>query len=382
MTRRLRRIVGSGVDRDALVIWSASRVAVAVVSLAALWMVTEGNAGDVPPWLTSWDRWDTGLFVKIAHFGYEGRPAHYPDAGVVAFFPGEPIALRLVHVITGNWIAAGLLISAVAGAVASIALARLGALESGPTVGSRAVLYLVLSPYAVFLAAAYSEALFLAFALPAWLAARRGRWASAGILAALASTVRITGLFLAVALVVQWLVDRSGPGRWRWRWRDGGYLLLPFAATAGYFGYLRGITGDWLAWQHAQEDNWGRTLTAPWTALRTTWHGATDGGLGASYVWSFRAEIAAVVIGVVVTVALLYARRWAESVYVGGQVLALATSSYYLSVARATLLWFPLWLLLARLSTRVRWMHAAYLAVAPALMAVGLVTFTQGHWVG
>jgi hypothetical protein len=51
-------------------------------------------------------------------------------------------------------------------------------------------------------------------------------------------------------------------------------------------------------------------------------------------------------------------------------------------VARASLLWFPLWVLLARWSAGRRWLHLGYLAVAAPLMLVGGVTFTQGHWVG
>ena len=368
----------SRVTASPLAIWLLSRLAVAVTVFGAGWLVVEGTAGNVPSFVSLWDRWDTGLFVKVAHWGYLGRPQHYPDKGVAAFFPGEPIALRIVHYVVPNWVAAGLLISLVAGAVACVALARLGALEiAGSDVGSRAVLYLVLSPYAVFLAAAYSESLFLAFALPAWLAARRGRWLWAGVLGAGASFVRITGLFLAVALVVQWLLEKPG----RRRWQDAAPLVLPFAAVGGYFLYLHHITGDWLAWQHAQQEGWQRNFTAPWTALHTSWLDATNSSWGAAYVWAARAEILAVVVGLVVCLVLFRARRWAELVYVGGQVAALATSSYYLSIARTTLLWWPLWLLLAKAATGRRWLHAGYLAVAPALMLLGVVAFTQGHWV-
>jgi hypothetical protein len=364
-------------DRAALIAWVGTRIAVALLALGTLWTVVDGRAGDVRSWLSGWDHWDTGLFVKIARFGYEGYPEHYPDHGVVAFFPGEPLVLRAVHYVVRDWIAAGLLISAVAGAVACVALARLARLDSGRLAGARAPLYLSLSPYAVFLFAGYSEALFLAFALPAWLSARRGRWVLAGALGAGAASVRITGLFLAVALVVQWLVDPAGQRRRR----DALSLLLPFAVIAGYTGYLRAITGDWLAWSHAQRDYWGRSFTAPWTALHTTWNAATDAQQGGSYAWSLRAEIVAIAIGVGLCVVLLVRRRWAELVYVGGQVAALGTSSFYLSAARTTLLWWPLWLMLAEWSTRRRWVHPAYLSVAPALMALAVVTFVQGHWV-
>ena len=364
-------------DRDALIAWVGTRVGVALLALGTLWTVDEGTSGDVHSWLSGWDHWDTGLFVKIARFGYRGYPAHYSDHGVVAFFPGEPLLLHAVHWVVPSWIAAGLLISAVAGAVASVALARIAVLEAGGVAGSRAPLYLALSPYAVFLFAGYSEALFLALALPAWLAARRGRWVLAGVLGAGAASVRVTGLFLAAALIVQWFVDPGG----KRRRRDVLPLLLPLAVVAGYAGYTRAITGDWLAWPHAQRDYWGRSFTAPWTALHTTWSAATDPGQGSAYEWAFRAEIAAIVIGVIVCAVLVMRRRWAELVYVGGQVAALGTSSYYLSIARTTLLWWPLWLLLAEWSVNRKWVHAAYLSVAPALMALSVVTFVQGHWV-
>ncbi len=364
-------------EREALTGWVATRVAVALLALGTLWAVADTQAGNVSSWLSGWDHWDTGLFVKIARFGYQGYPEHYSDKGVVAFFPGEPLLLRGVHYVVPSWIAAGLLISAVAGGVACVALARIAALDAGRLAAARAPLYLALSPYAVFLFAVYSESLFLALALPAWLAARRGKWLAAGLLGAGAASVRVTGLFLAAALVVQWAVAPVGPRRRR----DAVPLLMPFGVIAGYVAYTRAITGDWLAWPHAQRDYWGRSFTAPWTAFHTTWSAAVDARQGAAYAWSFRAEIAAMLVGVMVCVVLLLRRRWAELVYVGGQVAALGTSSYYLSVARTTLLWWPLWLLLAEWSAKRRWVHPAYLSTAPALMAVLVVTFVHGHWV-
>ena len=149
----------------------------------------------VPGSLSRWDRWDVGLFRKVAEYGYAGYPQHYPDRGIEAFFPGFPLVLALVHRVVPDWTAAGLLVSLAAGGVACLWLGRLAALDGVD--GSRATLYLVLSPYAVFLAAGYSEALFLALALPGWWCARRGHWAAAGLLVAGASAVRVSGLFLA-----------------------------------------------------------------------------------------------------------------------------------------------------------------------------------------
>ena len=82
-----------------------------------------------PGFLGRWDRWDVGLFRKVAQYGYAGYPAHYPDRGVEAFFPGLPLVLAAVHAVVPSWTAAGLLISLASGAVASVALSRLAALD-------------------------------------------------------------------------------------------------------------------------------------------------------------------------------------------------------------------------------------------------------------
>jgi hypothetical protein len=67
---------------------------------------------------------------------------------------------------------------------------------------------------------------------------------------------------------------------------------------------------------------------------------------------------------------------------VGLSVTALATSTYYLSVGRATLLWWPLFVLLAGASRARPALLWAWLAVSAPLMALGVLTFTSGRWVG
>ena len=362
------------IDRAALGVWLASRAGVLVLVLGGAWQLGAVPAGQVQGLLERFDRWDVGLFRKVAEHGYAGYPDDYPDVGIEAFVPGLPLVLALVHRVVPDWTAAGLLVSLVAGAAASVWLARLAELDGVP--GPRAVLYLVLSPAAVFLAAGYSEALFLSLAVPGWLCARRGHWAAAGLLVAGACTVRVTGVFLAVGLAVHYAVTvrRLRP--------DAAWLLAPAVPLVAYATYLHALTGDWLRWQHAQEQGWGRRPTAPWDALASTVRTATDARTGSEYAWSAAAEVVAVAVGLVVTAVLLRRARWGEATYVGLSVAALATSTTYLSVARATLLWFPLWLLLAQATARRPGLHTAVVAVSAPLMALGVVTFTSGRWVG
>jgi hypothetical protein len=353
-----------GADRWALRAWFTTRLGVVTVSLVAATVSSYGDLKD--SFLNRWTQWDVDLFIEIAKYGYRGDPGQPQDAGLPAFFPGLPLLIRGLHYVIPSWDLCALLISLAAGAVAMVALARLG----GPGTGPKAVLALLLSPYAVFLFAGYSETLFLAFALPAWLLARQRRWELAALCAAGASSVRVTGIFLAVALIVEFLChDR--------RWRLAPWLTAPFVPVAAYTLYQWRRTGDWLAWQHAQKEGWGRSMTWPWNSFRTTWGAAFD--THNEFTGAFRVEIAAAVLGVGLTIWLLTRRRWPEAVYVGLPLASLLTSAFYLSIGRATLLWWPLWLGIGKLR------RPAYLAVvilSVPLLVEEIVLFTTGSWAG
>jgi hypothetical protein len=377
-------------DRLALRAWVGTRIAVLGISFLASALWPHGDLRD--SFLDRWTQWDVDHFVEIARYGYGGDPGHPKDPGLPAFFPGLPLVLRGVHLVVPDWRLAALLISFVAGAVAMVALARLGdefvesgrpaggahagrrrrpGTHAGPgPVGPLAVFALLVSPYAVFLFAGYSESLFLAFALPAWLLARRRRWAAATLCAAGATCVRVTGLFLAVALIVEFVTaDR--------RWRSAPWLAVPFLPVLGYTAYQWRRTGDWSAWQHAQQAGWGRSTVWPWTSFHTTWQAAF--GTHDQFTTAFRVELIAAAVGVALTGWLLVRRRWAEGVYVGLQLASLLTSAYYLSIGRATLLWWPLWLAAGRCRRPV---YIVLIVVFVPLMIAEVVAFTSGGWAG
>lgn len=358
------------VDVAALAVWGWSRLAVLLVAATAGALF--GRA-DVPAsFLGLWRQWDVVHYEQIAQGGYDagdGTP-------LAAFFPGLPLVLRLLGWTGLDLTAAGLLVSAVAGAVAAVALARLGTQDGGPEAGRRSVLLLVLAPPAVFLAAGYTEALFLALALPAWLCARSGRWWAAGLLAAGATSVRVSGLFLAAGLAVEWLTGRPR------RREDLPALVLPALPVLAFGAYLKATQGSWLAWVDAQRTGWYRQLTDPVTAFHRTWAAAFGGQQTASVAVLFRLELVAVLVGAVVTAWLLVGRRWGEATYVGLSLTALATSTWWFSVPRAALLWWPLWTGLAALTVRRRWVLPAYLALAAPLSVLLAAAFVTGRWAG
>lgn len=334
--------------RTVLQAWIASRALIALVAL--LLAVQQGRS--VPDMV---DQWDVEHFTNLALNGYLGRA----DGTLMAFFPGLPALLWLgLAVGIPIWVS-GVVISAACSYAAASALARLG----GPV----AAVAWLFAPTAVFTVVPYTEALFCAAAFWAWERARSDKWAAAAALAAAACTVRVSGLFLVGALAVLALTS-TGP--WRDRGRRLLWLVLPAAALGAFVLYLFSLTGSWTAWYHAQSTGWARAMTPPWESFVNTvaaTHPNPDHPL-----WPpvFVAEIVSMAIGVLVVGWCLGRRLWAEASWVAIQVLAFSISYWFMSVNRAVLLWFPLWLMVAQWAG---WRPARRLPRAMHQVAVGLV---------
>ena len=355
------------------------------------------------PWLSRWDRWDEGIFTSIAQHWYFTPGT---DPRHVAFFPGFPIVLWLTHLLVRNWVAAGLAVSAAAGAVATLALARLTTQEAegaqshpahiapqpprtrddlndaeattADSAAANAALFFALAPAAVFLTAGYSESLFAAFAFSAWTAARRDRWTTAALLAAGASSVRVNGLFLAAAIALEFtLADRT-----RRTWRQAPLLAAPALPIAAYMLYLHHATGDWLAWQHAQAAGWFRTFRNPKYAWDQTWRAAFGTTQAGHTAWVFQLELLAVTTGLALNTLLLFKRRWPEALYVALSLLALGTTTWFMSVPRTMLLWWPLWTLLGTWAARHPTVRTVYVCCITPITAAVALLFLSGQWAG
>lgn len=378
----LVRRLDSG-DRQVLWLYAMTRMGLWVTAYCARWVFpSDRDARDPGPLLAPFQQWDWFHYLAIARDGY------FPDGAGPwsaewdnreAFFPGFPLLLRATHTLVPDWTVAGLLISLVAGAVAVVALARVARLHlSHPDAGRRAALFFLVSPCAVFLAVGYTEALFLAFALPAWLAAQRRDWPCAALLATAATAVRVSGLFLAAALALHFVLT----ARAHRQWRRLPWLALPALSPALYSAYLHAHTGEWMAWKSAEERGWYRTFHTPWDAWTQTWHNAFDHVQTTNYAFMFQAELAAMLLGVALLALLVGKRRWPEALYIALTLCALGTSYWYMSIPRATLLWWPLWIALSAVSLRRPRLETGYLCLTVPLTAVFSLAYLTGHWAG
>lgn len=327
--------------------WLGSRVLLAGV-LVVVALSGHGFAAAI-------SNWDVQHFMSIARNGYA-------DPLEMAFFPGLPGVMRAGALIGLPMPVTGALLALVCSLVAALALFRIG--------GTVPACLWLIAPTAVFTTVGYTEAPFCAAAFWAWERARAGKWWPAAGLAALACTLRVSGLFLVGALAVMAVL---GDGQWR----DGragqavrpvvrtpaaiaerlAPLLLPLAVLAGYAVYLHSLTGSWTAWFQAQDRGWGRGFTTPMESLRNTlpatstsaWRSVYGADAG-QVALLFRLEIVSMAVGVAVTLYCLLRRRWGSASWVGIQVVAFSIGHWFMSVNRAVLLWFPLFIAVGELT--------------------------------
>lgn len=351
-----------------------------VVVTRLVWLATAAGGalldGRIPA-LGDWRRWDADLYLKIATGGYAGS-----DPWSEAFMPGLPLLLRGLGSVGMEPVVAGLLISAAASVVAVRWLLDLAQDHAARHLqeahardaGWHAGLLLLAFPTTVALVAPYTEALFLAGAIPAFHLARRGQWHRVGPFAALAAMTRVTGALVLLALAAELLV------RQRDRWRAGGIAVLVGAVPLlAYLAWLWATRGSPWVLLVAQQEGWHRRLVGPVEALQTTWWAAwTDPSPALRLTWSLELVAAGVLIAVVVWA--LARREVLWFAYTLPLAAAVLSSTWYFSVPRILLTVVPLFLILATWTIRGPWRLPLTLTAMLPAAALGVVTFTSGGW--
>lgn len=377
----------------AFLVWAGVRVVVSLISIAALRLrsgaAVSDRAGLPRPdnggqgFVGVLHHWDSNYLLDIARSGYF-VPSQ--DPSVVGYFPGYPLTARGISelftrgVMTDSGIAAAMFtVSAIASLVAATAMWRLVGSTGPASTPALATLLLLAGPYGVFLAADYSESLFLAFAVAAWYCATRHRWWLAGCWCAGATFTRINGCFLVVALVVLFVADRrrhQRPVLGRELW----WLLPAVSGVTAYFGYLAVRTGHVFVWLTAQQRGWGRGFHPPWSAFyqtagRVLYASTLDRRL------QFALDLGFAAVVLLAVVVWLRRREWAYAIYAGTTLLAMTTSFTFVSLARNTVTLFPLAILGATTAMSLRrWQRRAVLGISGALFLANTTLFALGYW--
>jgi hypothetical protein len=182
-----------------------------------------------------WPRWDGVQHLNLALRGYADMAE-----GSTVFFPLYAALTRLVSFAAADTIVAGLIVSTVAAAFAFTFLILIGEYLFGRDAGRWAAIAMAVYPMAVFLVAPFTESLFLALTLGAFLAAYRMRWFAAAGLAGLASLTRGPGMAASAAFaVLAWRQWTSRVAGWRSPSIPGviAAVLAPLAAAGAFLAW-------------------------------------------------------------------------------------------------------------------------------------------------
>lgn len=390
-------------------VWAAFNVILALLTyFATLFQASWANQNAVMTphlLLLSWKRWDANYYLDIARLGY-----FKPEAA--AFFPLYPLLIHVVTTILGptHELIAAMLVSNLATFVAFVGMNCLVIQEGGDQrTAGQTLLVLAAYPLAFFLAAPYTEGVFLACALWALFAARRGWWFWAALAGFLGALSRPTGIVLFAPLVYEFgrqqgwwafvgaFVLQRGRGRLRlalhqWSWRKTSAFLALAAAIplgVGLFAFLcLQVYGDPLFFISIHQD-WYRVQMLPWDSFPRAYQ------LFAHWTaWSYPQARMLVDTGpilLMIFLTLLTIRRMPVSFtsYMVGLIYLTIDSPVRIvgtpwvefdSSGRFLLLSVPIFLFLGRWSSRFAWVQMLVVGGGFLLEAVFATYYLTGGW--
>jgi Gpi18-like mannosyltransferase len=214
-------------------------------------------------------RWDSLWYINLARSGYSTiEPTDQLGATNLAFYPTYPALIWLVGHLTGLSAAvAGILISNAAFLAALFVIYALGRQIGGSRLNALiAVLLISFVPQGFVFSAVYTESLFVLVTAASMLAYGRRHYVAAAVLAAIGSSIRSNGVFIAVWIGLEMVRKRGFPGALRF-WEHPEEYLPAVAAPLGLLAFwwlCYFYTGDAFAQKSTVEFGWGWLPDWPW----------------------------------------------------------------------------------------------------------------------
>jgi len=351
------------------------RIALEVISLVSL--AFHGQ----PVWtnmIDLWNRWDAPHLLRLAEVGYveSSPPPNTDDPLFIVFFPFFPLAVHVVSLVVLNLVLSGLIVSFAASVGAGYFLFRLVALDADEATAWRAVLLLFSFPTAYFLAAPFTEALFLFAVLASVYAARTSRWAASGVAGALATGTRITGIALAPALLVEVFARKAGVSE---RVRRVAWISVAAAGLLIYLAINLIVHGDPLYFLQVQRTHWSNQAAPPWEPVQVAIESLIAGGNDFTFIFVFVGRIAGVLVALPLLVLAVRRLRLPDVLYGWTGFILILSSSWLISFPRYLLVLYPLFVVGARLTRSLRVLIPFVLAGA-ALQGWLMWRYGVGQW--
>lgn len=236
-----------------------------------------------------WTHWDVRHYLGIAQDGY----TNVGDERLrLVFFPLYPAAARVFSIFTGgNLFAAGTMVSLLCSGVCAALLYDLADMHLGRRGARLAVAYFLLNPMSVFLACAYTEALFIALTLAAVCLLRRGHPWLAALCGMASALTRMPGVIVSGLFIIAFLARIPQEGiRAKAAGRCIAQVGVVFCGLFIYWGINWAVTGDPMMYLLYQKANWYQQPGSFWDSTANTVHYliSTCGDDDWLFTWGFQ----------------------------------------------------------------------------------------------
>ncbi len=345
--------------------------------------------------LADWNRGDVTSYISIATNGYT-KPEQ------TLFFPLYPALIRaLAPLFRHSILTAGFFLTNLVFLSILIVLYRLVEIEFDRDTAKRTTLYMAIFPTAFIFFVAYSDSLFLLFALLSFYTMRRGSWWLAGLFGALATLTQFAGIFLLGVFLCEFARQRRPQLQQAWREhtliervRPATYalagLLIPLALVL-YCVALLATFNDPFVFIHAQtQQNTG--FLAPFLALKAI---VSQPHFSVGVAHAILALSAFVLFLTLMVLCFFGPERLAKSqwtfavfgllllfsalVFSGSAAADNVSYEPLASMPRLVVSIFPGFIMLARFGRRA-WLHQGYLLLALPTLAFFVLQFMTGLW--
>ncbi|OGE37818.1 hypothetical protein A3B45_02250 [Candidatus Daviesbacteria bacterium RIFCSPLOWO2_01_FULL_39_12] len=307
--------------------------------------------------------WDSRYYISIAQSGYL-KPTHY------AFFPGYPLAIKIITFITRDFWLSAILISVVSTFLASLFLYKLIILDFSKEIAKRTLFYLLFFPTSFYFLMGYSEGLFLLLSILTIYYFRKNKFFWATLFAILTSLTRFIGLILIFSIFIEIL--------WHKRFNKKNIILLlsPLGFLL-YCLYLYTQTGQPLYFIEAQTE-WSRQIGLPWMPFWEALNNIFQSGFTQKYYYVIF-DLVFAVFGLGMAIRSFRFLPPIYSFYALGSVLVPILTTNLSSTSRLLLPIFPISILLALIKSQT--FKIPYLIISLILTLLFSALFLNWYWV-
>lgn len=358
------------------------RVIVFIISIFAIFLVRDEQFSMERVWET-YLQWDAHNYHRIAQGGY----TFHTEGGeytTLAFFPLYPWLIRVLNIFINNYIASGVLLSALLYSGACAYMYKLLALDYNKQTAIRTIVYISVFPHALFFGVMMNESMLFITSAATLYYIRKHKWHLVGIFGALAALSRMAGLLLAFPAAIEWLEEYKILEKlrlkkigevWKLFYQKGLWIFLMLLGTGIYLFCNYKTTGEWFKFLEYQKTIWHHQSAYFGTGISLMENRVlTEESFTRFAIWWPQ------LISVIFVIAtLVYGLRKTRSMYIVfliGSIMLNTGFDWVISAARYMTCVIPAFVILSDFSERHKWTEP----IITAAMAIAFGVFFVAYF--